>query len=133
MNIVLVNLKEIPELDGSESFEWGSRYSFDPGSSNLNYKGSETLLAQNKLLGEIGAWLRQFQLLPCEVDIKISAEEHDLVLDGEINAYTQKTLEEAQVFLSEIDILVYTFARRYPRSSFSMAYSQAVTITEVSR
>lgn len=133
MNIVLVNLKEISELDGSKSFKWGLRYSFDPGSSSLNYKGSETLLAQNKLLGEMSAWLKQFQLLPCEVDIKISAEEHDLVLDGEINAYTQKALEEAQVFLSEIDILVYTFARRYPRSSFSMAYSQVITITEVLR
>lgn len=130
--MIQINSIVIPELEGCTSFGFKTR-TRKKEKRSLKHRSSEEHLGQNKAVSDILVALEKFALLPCKVSIEVGSQDGSPMLFGEINAYDQSSMDESQLILSKVDFLNSQFSRSYPRSSFSIQFSQSVTITRVDR
>lgn len=130
--MVQVNTIVIPKLEGCASFGFKT-HTRKKEKRSFKHRSSEEHSEQNKVVSDILVALEKFAFLPCEVSIEVGSQGGSPMLFGEINAYDQSSMDKSHLILSEVDSLSSQFSRSYPRSSFSVQFSQSVTITRVDR
>ena len=123
--------KKIPpglESPADVSFEYDS--GFDEH-MNLKHQTLEEHEMQRSALIAIREKFRTLADSACDAAIEVRVEERALFCEGEVGAFTLTAFTRAgeiiEAALNEAD----EFRRTYPDSSFSLSYSQTVTITKV--
>lgn len=88
-------------------------------------------LIQDMAIGEMESYVRQFEMIPVNGTLKVSATKGNFQSVGNLVAIEEGTRQNSEAIVKKLEELGKRFAFNCPNSSFSLEFVQTITLKNI--
>jgi hypothetical protein len=113
-----------------QDFDFCSNNKFN-SKRKTKFTSLDQKLRQDVVIGQIEAFMHQFEVMPVDGTFSISVHEGVVQDDGGLRPFNLSSQHRTEMITQKIKELASTFSSDFPNSSFTVSFSQSITVTDV--